>query len=92
MVSDQLVETNPSEEELELTRHLVQGLTREDLELGEYRDEYTEKMREIIDAKVVGREVVSPPPAAEEPQVVNLMEALKASVQRIEKPEKKMAG
>ena len=92
VVSDELVETKPSEEELELTRQLVQALTREDLDLAEYRDEYTDKLREIIEAKVAGQEVVSPPAEAEQPQVVNLMEALKASVQRIEKPEKKMAA
>lgn len=46
----------------------------------------------MIEAKIAGKDVVTTPETVQEPQVVNLMEALKASVMRIEKPEKKMAA
>ena len=45
------------------------------LDFAAYRDEYQDGLREIIDAKVTGREIVAPEVEAP-PKVVNLMEAL----------------
>ena len=85
---DELVETEGSKEELKLTKDLIAALSRPDLDLSQYRDEYTEKMTELIEAKVQGKEIVSPPSATEEPQIINLMDALKESVSRLKVPEK----
>jgi len=38
-----------------------------------------EKLAELVQAKVEGKELVSPPPA-DEPKVINLMDALKKSL------------
>ena len=60
------------------------------IDLAEYRDEYQEGLREIIDAKVAGREYVAPH-AEEAPKVVNLMEALRRSLDSINAGKKKTA-
>jgi DNA end-binding protein Ku len=44
-----------------------------------YRNTYTDKLKDLIEAKLEGKEVVAPP-AAEVPQVTNLMEALQRSL------------
>lgn len=87
---DELVKVDSSKDELRLTKSLMQALKRDDFDLSEYKDEYTEKMTELIEAKVQGKELVSPPPT-EEPQIINLMDALKESVNRLKVPEKKTA-
>ena len=47
-----------------------------------YTDNYREALQEVIDAKVEGREVVAPPQEEEAPAAVDLMAALRASVER----------
>ena len=46
----------------------------------EYHDDYREALNELVQAKINGRELTKPPPSAEPTNVVNLMEALRASV------------
>ncbi len=49
-----------------------------------YKNQYTERLTELIEAKVEGREIVAAP-VPEEPQVIELLEALRSSVARAEK-------
>jgi DNA end-binding protein Ku len=51
--------------------------------LDKYPDLYTRKLQQLIEAKVAGKEIVAAP-ASEGPQVINLMEALKQSVARVQ--------
>lgn len=91
---DELVEMKASAQELKLTKTLLEGLTREDLDIGEYTDAWVERMTELVEAKVQGKEIVSPP-APEEPEIINLMDALKQSVNQLKGPrggEKKKPG
>lgn len=60
------------------------------LDFADYRDEYQDGLREIIDAKIAGREVVAPE-VQEPPKVVNLMEALRRSLDSISTSKKKPA-
>jgi DNA end-binding protein Ku len=83
---DEVIEAKSEKQEVQLAKRLIEGMTVERLDLSEYRDLYTERMTELIGAKVEGKEVVSPP-AAEEPAVINLMEALKKSVAQVKRPE-----
>ena len=76
---DELIEPSASDKELELTRQLLQALYAENFDFGAYHDTYTEKLTALIQARVDGQELVTPPAAAE-PHVINLMDALKASV------------
>jgi DNA end-binding protein Ku len=82
---DELTEAESSPEELQLARTLIEGMSSEDVDLSEYKDSYVEKLTALIESKVEGKELVSPP-AEEAPQVINLMDALKASVQQIKAP------
>lgn len=67
--------------ELELTKQLVESSTLEDFALSNYKDRYTERLMELVETKLAGKEVVAAPPA-EEPRVIDLMDALKQSVER----------
>ena len=89
-------------EEVKLAKQ-VMGTFEGEVDLQEYRDDYQVGLREIIDAKIEGREVVAQEIEAP-PKVVNLMDALRksldtisakkkpASVSAIEAPAKKRAG
>ena len=60
------------------------------LDLTEYSDKYQEELQRIIDAKVAGEEVVSTEEEAP-PKVVNLMDALRQSLDRVSTGKKKAA-
>jgi DNA end-binding protein Ku len=61
-----------------------------DLNLKDYKDEYKEGLRKIIDAKIAGEEIVAP--EVQEPaRVVDLMEALKRSLDSVSQEKKKPA-
>lgn len=84
---DEVTEAEASPQELKLTKQLMEGLRRDDWTLDEYTDEYNERLSELIRARVEGEELVRPP-EVDEPQVINLMDALKASLEQIPVPSK----
>jgi DNA end-binding protein Ku len=84
---DEVAEASVSAQELKLTKQLMEGLRRDDWSLDQYSDQYNERLSELIRARVEGEELVTPP-EVDEPQVINLMDALKASLQQIPVPKK----
>ena len=74
--------TEVAPEELQMAKTLVNASTG-DFALDKYPDLYTRKLQQLIEAKVAGKEIVAAP-ASEGPQVINLMEALKQSVARVQ--------
>jgi DNA end-binding protein Ku len=66
-------------EEISLTKTLLAAFLRKDFSMAEFKDHYVEKLTELIEAKAQGKEISSPPPT-EEPQVINLMDAMQKSV------------
>jgi DNA end-binding protein Ku len=68
----------------------VMGTFEGELDFAEYKDEYQQGLREIIDAKIEGREIVAQEIEAP-PKVVNLMEALRKSLDSISDSKKKTA-
>jgi DNA end-binding protein Ku len=76
-------------EEMKLARQVIATFDSE-LDLKEYKDEYREGLRQIIDAKISGEEVVAPE-VQEPPKVVDLMEALRRSLDSVSKEKKKPA-
>jgi DNA end-binding protein Ku len=64
--------------ELELAKQIIASLAGE-FDPTELRSEYRESLRELLEAKLAGQEIETPEPAAPTP-VVDLMEALRASV------------
>jgi DNA end-binding protein Ku len=76
---EELVDTHPTAPERKLTRQLISSMVDDNLDLSERTDTYTDRVRELIEAKVQGKQVVVPQPV-EEPPIVNIMDALKRSM------------
>jgi DNA end-binding protein Ku len=72
------VDAKVRSQELEMAKQLIDNLTA-DWNPEEYRDEYREAMLEIVEKKIAGEEIEVVPQEAPA-KVVDLMEALKASV------------
>ena len=68
-------------EEMKLARQVIQTF-EQPLNLADYKDEYREGLQRIIDAKIAGEDVVATTAEAA-PKVVNLMEALKKSLDAV---------
>ncbi len=85
---DDLPETvNP--DEVKLARQVI-GNFAGDLDLSEFTDDYQAELRRIIDAKIAGEEVVVH--EVETPaKVVNLMDALRKSLEQVSAAKKKPA-
>ncbi len=80
---EEKVEVRP--QELQMARSLIETLTG-DFAPEQYSDNYREALQAVIEAKIEGREVVAPAePAAESGTVVDLMSALRASVEAAKK-------
>ncbi len=69
------------EQELAMASSLIDSMTGE-FHPDEYSDQYREALQEVIDAKVSGRQVVSAPEEEAPAPAVDLMAALRASVER----------
>src|ERR1041385_7292698 len=76
-------------EEIKLAKQVIETFEGP-LNLADYRDEYREGLQKIIDAKIAGEEIVAPSIEAP-PKVVNLMEALKKSLDAVSTQKKKPA-
>lgn len=78
---------NPAE--MKLAKQVIESIEGE-LDLTTYTDEYKQGLRAIIDAKIAGEEIVAPPEVAP-PKVVDLMEALRKSLDQVSGGRKKTA-
>jgi DNA end-binding protein Ku len=70
-----------SPQELKLAKTLISATRMEAPELEEYHDLYNERLTALVEAKVEGHEVATAPRQAA-PPVINLMDALRASLQK----------
>lgn len=77
-ISEAVEGTEVKESELELARQVIDSLAG-DFEPSELQSEYRRDLRALLEAKLRGEELVVPEPVAVAP-VIDLMEALKASV------------
>src|SRR5881396_887403 len=77
-------------DEVRLAQQVI-GTFEGEIDFESYRDDYQVGLREIIDAKIEGREIVTPEVEAP-PKVVNLMEALRKSLDTISANKKKPAA
>lgn len=75
--------------ELELAVKLIEQLGSETFDPSKYKDEYREHAMALIEQKVAGQEITVGPARAAKGQIIDLMEALKASLsERGKAPEK----
>jgi len=77
------------EAELGLARQVIDSLAG-DFEPEELTSEYRQNLKQMLEAKLEGQELARPEPVAEETPVVDLMEALRRSVEEVK--ETKPAG
>ncbi len=88
----QLEQLEPNKDELKLSISLVESMATSLDEL-ELKDSYRDALREMIEAKIAGRQVVTAP--EEEKPVVDIMSALRQSIERtkaMKKPMEKARG
>jgi len=72
------------EKELAMATSLIEAMVAE-FEPEKYKDDYRDNLLQMIEAKKTGQEVVAPP-EPKEAKVVDIMEALKASLAMAKKP------
>jgi DNA end-binding protein Ku len=82
------VATKVKPEEIKLAKQVIETFDAP-LNLKDYKDEYREGLQKIIDAKIAGEEVVTPE-VEEPPKVVNLMDALRRSLDTVGTAKKKI--
>jgi DNA end-binding protein Ku len=68
------------EGEMDLALKLIDGLSTEAFNPAEFTDEYRQRVLDMIQAKVDGKQVITLTPEAPKAQVIDLMEALKESL------------
>lgn len=76
-------------DEVKLARQVISNFETGG-DLTQYKDDYQDELRKMIDAKIAGEEIVAPK-EEEPPKVVNLMEALRQSLDRVSTAKKKTA-
>ena len=69
-----------AEREGELARKLIDELSTDEFKPDQYKDEYRERVLEMVNKKVEGKEVTVTSPEAPRSQVIDLMDALKESL------------
>ncbi len=77
-------------DEIKLAKQVIDTF-KAPLDLREYRDEYQEELRKVIDKKIAGEEIVEPSEEAAPTKVVDLMDALRKSLDRVSTGKKSTA-
>jgi DNA end-binding protein Ku len=72
--------------ELSLGKTLVENLTTERFDLGQYSDSYAKELEKLIEAKSKGQEVIIKEQEEESKETTDILEALKASLKVKGKP------
>jgi DNA end-binding protein Ku len=84
-----LVPARIKPDEIKLAKQVI-GNFETGGDLAQYQDEYENQLRRIIEAKIAGEEIVAPAEEAP-PKVVNLMDALRQSLERVSATKKHAA-
>jgi DNA end-binding protein Ku len=77
-IAEAVAETEVRDAELTMAKQLVESLVG-DFDPSEYRNSYRDELRKMLQAKLEGQEIVQPEPVPEAP-VIDLMQALRASL------------
>lgn len=71
----------PSEQELKMAQVLINSMDTP-FDPSQYKDEYQGRLKELIESKISGKEVVTVSPEESAGKVLDLMDALKASIEK----------
>ena len=77
-------EIEVTEREEKMARQLIDSLTT-DFDPDKYKDDYRERVLQLIEQKAAGQEIVVEEAADDAPKVVDLMAALEASLAAVKK-------
>src|SRR5262249_32938592 len=66
--------------ELALAQQLIDGLSNPEFEPARYADDYRQRVLDLVESKVEGKEITVAGPPPQRAQVIDLMEALKESL------------
>jgi DNA end-binding protein Ku len=88
-IEEAVGETQVKDAELDLARQVIDSLVA-DFEPTELKSVYRQDLRALLEAKLSGQEIAKPEPAPEAP-VIDLMDALRASVEQATKKQTKKA-
>lgn len=80
-----------SDSDLKVARTLIENLT-EDFDPSQFSDRYRDALLDAVQKKIEGQEIVAPAVEEEAPQVVDLSEALKRSLEQVKQRDKKKAS
>jgi DNA end-binding protein Ku len=78
-IDEAIESTDVKPPELDLARQIIDGLAAE-FEPTELTSEYRRDLRQLLEAKLSGQPIAEPEPQPEQAPVIDLMEALRASV------------
>jgi len=78
-IEEAVSETKVQDAELDLARQVIDSLVA-DFDPQELESVYRSNLRELLEAKLAGQEVTKPEPVEDEAPVIDLMDALRASV------------
>lgn len=71
----------PTEQELKMAEVLINSMDTP-FDPSQYRDEYQGRLKELLETKIAGKEVVAASPEESSGKVIDLMDALKASIEK----------
>ena len=75
-------DTPVKDAELQLAKQLIDQTATDEFKPAQYHDTVKDRVLEAIQAKVDGQEIVADEPQAQETKIIDLMEALKASLSK----------
>ena len=79
-IDESVAEAEVKDAEVELARQIIDSLVTEFRPAEQLRSDYRDELRELLEAKLKGQEISRPEPVEEEAPAVDLMEALRRSV------------
>lgn len=71
----------PTEQELKMAEVLINSMDTP-FDPSQYKDEYQGRLKQLIETKIAGKEVVAASPEESAGKVIDLMDALKASIEK----------
>jgi DNA end-binding protein Ku len=86
-IEEAVEDTGLKDPELALARQVIESLSG-DFDAAELQSDYRRDLRALLEAKLAGEEITAPPPAEEDAPVVDLMEALRRSVEEAQATKK----
>ena len=86
-----LPEPDVTTQESKLAKTLIDVTRAKHADLEDYKNVYNDRLAALVEAKIAGEEIATPPAEDRGPPVINLMDALKASLEK-KKPRRPGSG